>query len=254
MTHEQLKFRNTIGEAAKAFYNEYKILPSLVVAMAIKESNWGKSQLSAKNHNYFGMKWNTKCGTKYVELPTKEYVNGKYVTVNAKFRAYDTLTEGIEGFYKFITGYKRYNNLIGEMDPREACIKVQKDGWATAPNYGISLYNDYVVKYDLTVFNRVGDTVHDPVEDPSGAYEVGKVYVTDVNLNIRHYPNGAKKKMYELTVSGKMNSYQDANGNAVLRAGTRVTCMDTVTMGHSIWMLIPSGYICAVNDGKVYIK
>lgn len=251
MTAAQKKFIDQIGKAAQAYYPTYKILPSLVIAMAIKESAWGVSALGANNHNYFGMKWTTKCGTKWVEYSTKEFKNGKYITVKAKFRSYDTMEEGIKGFYDFLSGYKRYANLIGEKDPATACHKIQADGWATAPDYAISLYTGYICKYNLTAYDQ-NDVVPVPVNP---AYEVGKVYTLDTNLYIRKAPNGIKKKPYELTVNAKINSYQDAYGDAVLKAGTRVTCMDVVKDGSSIWLLIPSGYVCAVtSSGKVYIR
>ena len=47
MTKEQKRFIELIGTAANLFYNKgVRVLPSLVIAMAIKESNWGKSKLS----------------------------------------------------------------------------------------------------------------------------------------------------------------------------------------------------------------
>ena len=252
MTNEQIKFMDDIGCAAQKYYNKYNILPSLVVAMAIKESNWGKSQLAAKNHNYFGMKWTTKAGTKWVEYNTKEFIDGKYITVKAKFRSYDTMEEGIDGFYKFITGYKRYANLIGEKDPAQACKKIQTDGWATAPTYATSLYNDYIIRYGLTKYDTPAE---DPDQDVKPYYMKGKVYLTGVNLHVRHTPNGIKKKPYEVTVNAKVNGYCDHYGNFVLNAGTRVTCLDVVNEGNSIWLKIPSGYICAVTSGgSVYIS
>lgn len=253
MTKEQRIFIETIGNAAREYRNEYDILPSLVIAMAIKESNWGKSKLSqAPNYNFFGMKWTTKCGTRYVEMYTKEYdkTAGKYVTVSAKFRAYDTLEEGIAGFYQFITGYKRYANLIGEKDPAQACIKIQKDGWATAPTYATSLYNDYILKYNLTSYDG---SAAPEIPDVKPYYIKGKVYTTEVNLYIREAPSGRKRKMYEITANARINSYADPYGDAVLKAGTRVTCLDTVQEGNSTWIRIPSGYICAVYNNKTYV-
>ena len=41
------------------------------------------------------------------------------------------------------------------MDSKTACIKIQKDGWATSPTYADSLYNDYVIKYDLIKFDDI---------------------------------------------------------------------------------------------------
>ena len=250
----QQQFIDQVGKAAQAYYLKYKILPSLVIAMAIKESGWGSSKLASINHNYFGMKWNTKCGTKWVEYNTKEFKDGKYITIKAKFRSYDTMEEGIQGFYDFLTGYKRYANLIGEKDPATACQKIQADGWATAPDYAVSLYTNYILKYNLTAYDQVAGGPA-PIDPEPSVYKKGKVYTLEANLYIRKAPNGIKKKPYELTVNAKINSYQDPYGNAILRAGTHVTCLDVVKDGNSIWLLIPSGYVCAVtSSGKVYIR
>lgn len=252
MTNEQLTFIHQIGSAAQQYYNQYKVLPSLVIAMAIKESNWGKSQLAAKNHNYFGMKWNTKCGTAWVEYNTKEWdkTAGKYITVKAKFRSYNSMSEGIKGFYDFITGYKRYSNLIGENDPVQACIKIQQDGWATSPTYADSLFHDYIERYNLTSYDVASSA---PDQDTKPYYIKGKVYKTEVNLYIRKTPGGVKKKMYEITANAKVNSYPDNHGDAILRSGTRVTCLDIIHDGSNTWILIPSGWICAVYRDKIYV-
>lgn len=255
MTEAQKTFIEQIGNAARKYYPQYKILPSLTIAQAIKESGWNKSQLSSKYFNFFGMKWNTKCGTDYVEMNTKEYKNGQYVTVKAKFRKYSSFEEGIKGYYDFIYSYKRYANLIGETDPETACRKIQADGWATSPTYASSLYKDYIIKYGLTAWDQEASApAPAPVPAPVSDYVKGRVYTLDVNLYIRKEPNGRKKKPYELTVSGKLNSYADAYGDAVLRAGTRVTCMDVVHDGSYVWLLIPSGFVCAKTPQKVYIR
>ena len=257
MTESQKTFIELIGNAARKYYPQYKILPSLTIAQAIKESGWNKSQLSSKYFNFFGMKWTTKCGTDYVEMSTKEYKNGQYVTVKAKFRKYASFEEGIKGYYDFIYSYKRYANLIGETDAETACRKIQADGWATSPTYASSLYKDYIIKYGLTAYDQEasGDPVQVPVPAPGKVdYQKGKVYTLEVNLYIRKEPNGTKKKPYELTVSGKMNSYADAHGDAVLRAGTRVTCLNVIQSGSYVWMHIPSGYVCAKTPEKVYIR
>ena len=55
MLNSQIEFINSIAKACKV-NSEYQILPSLTIAQAIKESNWGKSLLSRLYFNYFGMK------------------------------------------------------------------------------------------------------------------------------------------------------------------------------------------------------
>lgn len=147
-------FINTIADASIKYYDEYKILPSLTIAQAIKESNWGRSKLSALHHNYFGMKWREGCGCSYVEFMTKEYIKGTYISVKQKFRSYPTIQEGIKGYYEFLK-YPRYANLKGVTDSAEACLLIQRDGWATAPNYGTSLFYDYVQKFNLLAYDHI---------------------------------------------------------------------------------------------------
>ena len=92
-------------------------------------------------------------------------------------------------------------------------------------------------------------------EDPDTKhyYIKGKIYETKVNLYIRKTPGGVKKKMFEITANAKVNSYADTQGNAVLKAGTRVTCLDITHEGSNTWILIPSGWICAVYRDKIYV-
>ena len=142
-------------------HKEYGILPSLTIAQACVESKFGTCGLSPY-YNFFGMKWKKGCGTEYVEKWTKEYTNGKYEDVLAKFRRYNSFDDGIEGYYKFITGYKRYANLIGCKDVKEACTLIQKDGWATSPKYAETLYS-YVKKYNLEQYDKYTEYV-EPVK------------------------------------------------------------------------------------------
>jgi hypothetical protein len=70
---------------------------------------------------------------------------------------------------------------------------------------------------------------------------------------VRDAAAGSIKKYSQLTPNGKKNGYS-TNGKAVLRAGTRVTISKTQEVGGDIWAQIPSGWICAQNDGKEYVR
>lgn len=86
-------------------------------------------------------------------------------------------------------------------------------------------------------------------------FVVGKTYTTTTNLYVRTEPNGSKKAFDLLTSNAKKYSYKDASNNAILRKDTKVTCQKVVKTNNSVWIKIPSGYICAINtDGSVYIK
>lgn len=244
MTHEQINFISKVVECCNK-YSYYGILPSLTIAQAIKESNWGKSKLGANYFNFFGMKWSKDCNCEYVELPTKEWNGSCYVDVIAKFRKYNSFEDGIRGYYDFLTSYKRYKNLVGVKDSYTACLLIQQDGWATSPTYGVSLYNDYVVRYNLIQYDGNDYKIN--------KYVSGEIYVTAVNLYLRTAPNGEKIKHASLCDGYRANAKFDDFGCAILLKGTRVICKSTKTVDNQIWFEVSCGWLCAVNCDKEYI-
>lgn len=96
-----------------------------------------------------------------------------------------------------------------------------------------------------------------PVENPVDNkiyFDIGKTYTTQVDLNVR---TGAGtdyriKKFSELTKDGQKHAYNQQN--AVLKKGTRVTCLGVYIVDNEIWLKIPSGFICGYYKGKEYIK
>ena len=177
---EKKRFIEIIGSAAVVAYGEYKILPSLAIAQAILESNWGKSGLSKDCYNFFGMKWRDGCGCDYKEYATKEQrPDGSYYTIKARFRKYSSVAEGIQGYYKFLSGYKRYHNLIGVTDAYTACDLIRADGWATSLKYAENL-KKMIRTYSLTDYDQkvIGNS----------SVTQKKVVVRISNLRIRKGP------------------------------------------------------------------
>lgn len=127
--------------------------PSAIIAQAACESNWGKSSLSAKYHNYFGMKCGSKWKGKSVNMKTKEeYTKGTLTTIKDNFRAYDTLEEGIKGYFDFIN-CTRYKNLKIATSSKDYITKLKNDGWATSSTY-ISTLCKIVEGNNLTKYDN----------------------------------------------------------------------------------------------------
>ena len=151
MTNKE--FIDMIGKAAVAEYERFKILPSLTIAQAILESNWGRSMLSQKAYNYFGMKagsgWK---GATYSAKTQEQTPAGQAFTINADFRAYPDVQAGIRGYYVFLQ-YPRYANLKGVTDYKEACRLIKADGWATDVKYTDKLVS-LIEKYGLTKYDE----------------------------------------------------------------------------------------------------
>lgn len=97
------EFINEIGEYAKKYSNVF--IPSVTVAQAILESNYGKSELATNAKNIFGIKAsdNTWKGETYIK-DAEEEVNGKLVNVGAtKWRKYPNWEESTKDHDGFLT-------------------------------------------------------------------------------------------------------------------------------------------------------
>lgn len=89
--------------------------------------------------------------------------------------------------------------------------------------------------------------------DSIGYYKAGKIYTVQVdNLNVRAGAgtNFLKKAKSQLTADGQKH----ANAKGQLMSGTVVTCKTIKTVGRQTWLQIPSGWVCANDNGKIYIS
>ena len=94
-------------------------------------------------------------------------------------------------------------------------------------------------------------------QKPDPSYQVGKVYTTADDLKVRTGAGKAygQKRLEDLTADGKAHSKAGRNGLAVLVSGTRVTVKEVRKDEEgNIWLKIPSGWICAVYRGNIYVK
>lgn len=138
------------NEAAKRGYK----VTSPAIAQACIESAFGTSSLGYRYHNYFGMKCGSSWRGKSVNLKTKEeYTPGTLTTINDNFRVYDSMEEGVKGYFDFI-GTKRYNNLKTAETPKQYLEMIKADGYATSSTY-VKTNLNCIAKYNLERFDTV---------------------------------------------------------------------------------------------------
>lgn len=147
------KFIELIGpiiqEEAKA--RGYKVC-SPIIAQACIESAFGTSSLGYRWHNYFGMKCGSSWKGKSVNLSTKEeYFPGQLTTIRDNFRVYDSMEEGVKGYFDFIST-NRYANLKDAQTPKEYLELIKKDGYATSSSY-VNTNLNCINRYDLERFD-----------------------------------------------------------------------------------------------------
>lgn len=148
------EFIETIGALMQkhALANGYKY-PSAIIGQAILESGWGKSLLASKYHNYFGLKCGSSWRGKSVNMSTKEeYTRGTLTNIRDNFRVFDTMEDGVKGYFEFI-GYSRYSNLKSATSSKNYLQLIKSDGYATSSTYVDNVYN-VVTKYNLTRFDK----------------------------------------------------------------------------------------------------
>lgn len=148
------KFVDDIAKYVKKYASSYGIsVHSPIIAQAILESGWGKSKLATDYHNYFGMKCCTKWTGPSVNMTTQEeYTAGTLTTIKDNFRVYDSMENGVKGYFEFIQ-LSRYENLKGITDPRKYIETIKNDGYATSSTYVDSLMQ--IIKlYNLTSYDN----------------------------------------------------------------------------------------------------
>lgn len=156
-------FISQIATYVKKYASSYGIMVhSPVIAQAILESGWGESPLASKYHNYFGLKCGGAWKGKSVNMTTsEEYIPGTHTIINDNFRVFDSMEEGVKGYFDFIN-YSRYANLKGVTDPQTYVENIKADGYATSSTYVKNLMrvinDNNLTQYDNDNANTVKDT------------------------------------------------------------------------------------------------
>jgi hypothetical protein len=106
--------------------------PEVVAAQWALESSWGKH--TSGTHNYFGLKGSGS------NVGTKEFINGKWITITAGFIDFPDLPTCvkylIDHWYKDFEVYKGVNRAAN----RNECARLlMSEGYATDPDYATKL-------------------------------------------------------------------------------------------------------------------
>jgi len=155
---EQQEFFNKIAPGAQIAAASWGVNPSVMMAQAAIESDFGRSTLASQHNNYFGIKYR---GTgKKVNMPTTEYYDGVTPTkINDDFQAYDSIADSMSGngelLRQGISGQPgRYAGawLENTKSYQDATNNGLQGKYATAPDYATTL-NKIINLYGLYVLD-----------------------------------------------------------------------------------------------------
>ena len=146
------EFLSMFGPIAREENRLSGIPASVTLAQAALETGWGEKTIgSAKN--LFGIKGTGPAGT--TAHATKEWSNGKYITITDNFRMYHTWLESVQDHTAFLQK-PRYKNAFNYCDdPDQFAKEIHKAGYATDPGYSDKLIN-LMRQHDMYSYNVTG--------------------------------------------------------------------------------------------------
>lgn len=165
------EFIDFVGEIARRDWIERRfVLPSVVVAQAIKESASGTSELAQKANALFGVKDNDEWdGPVYVKDAKEQNADGTYRTEkDTLWRKYGSWEESIIDHNTYIATRTignqtkpNWSKVVGEDNYLLAVQYLQEAdfAYATSKTYAESLIMDYIEKYNLTRFDTLEDEI-----------------------------------------------------------------------------------------------
>lgn len=139
------QYINQYKDIAIEQMKRYHIPASITLAQGLFESGAGRSELTRRGNNHFGIKCHGWTGRTTYHDDDKN---------NECFRAYDSAYESFEDHSKFLTGSQRYRSLfrLKQTDYKGWARGLKDAGYATNPQYAnklieiIQLYKLY--QYD----------------------------------------------------------------------------------------------------------
>ncbi len=156
LIRQRKAFIRKIGPIAARVDKSYQLLPSITIAQACLESNYGQSSLSQKYNNLFGVK-GFNPNTSAV-MSTQEYRNGSWVTIKARFQIYDSYDAAIRAHARlFQSGTtwnpQQYRHVLAARGYQQQAKALVQDGYATDPDYADKLIR-LIEQYDLVKYDR----------------------------------------------------------------------------------------------------
>ena len=197
----------------------YNIPASITLAQGIFESGAGRSELSVKGNNHFGIKCHGWAGRSVYHDDDAR---------NECFRAYDNVLQSYEDHSKFLRYNVRYNSLFAlqRTDYRGWAQGLKACGYATNPRYAdklielIELYKlyelDKATSYDKFMAKRGG--YDKPVSQGMSLHPI-KIYNKNYYI-IARAGDTFKGIGEEIDISyRKIAKYNERDKNDVLHAG-----------------------------------
>lgn len=143
----------TVQEVAEA----YGVRPSLVMAQAALESDYGQNLLAVKYHNLFAVF--AQPGNKPVTLKYKRYFVNEWQTEIGQFAVYKSWDDAIYDYFDLLKSGKirnsegTYDVMVSNKGYKKPAQALQDIGFSSDPNYASKLIA-IIEENDLTTYDK----------------------------------------------------------------------------------------------------
>ncbi|TCQ02684.1 flagellum-specific peptidoglycan hydrolase FlgJ [Rhizobium sp. PP-F2F-G36] len=149
----ELGLTEAVIRAAQGSERIWGVPASVTLAQFILESARG-TRMPRNSNNPFGIK--ARAGEPFVLASTKEVLNGRTVTVQAKFRKFASFDEAFSHHGKLLGTSRYYRKAMACRNDPTAFCHALTGIYATDPGYGGKLVK-LIQTYDLTDYDRQGE-------------------------------------------------------------------------------------------------
>ncbi len=138
VSYTQEEFIKEIAPTTQTVAKYYSVRPSIIIAQAVLESNYGTSLLSTKYHNLFAVKAQT--GESFIALENSVYSAGSWQVTVSKFTIYRSWKDSIYAYFDIlkggqIGGGEIYPLLVANNGYQKPAQALQDAGFSTDPDY-----------------------------------------------------------------------------------------------------------------------
>ena len=145
--------QEALAAAKQGLKAGHRYNPIIAAAQAALESNWGRSQLARRANNLKGVKAGRSWDGPTITLPTREFLNNQWVTVDAKWRMYIDWAHAFADYGRLIE--RVYPQAAAVASNARAFLEALVSGqlkYATDPDYVAKVWR--IVEQYSTVFSN----------------------------------------------------------------------------------------------------
>ena len=155
VSYTQTEFIEEIAPTIQKVAASYGVRPSIIIAQAVLESNYGTNLLAVKYHNLFAVQ--AQDGQTAIKLTYKSYFVNEWQTETVRFAVYKSWTAAIYDYFDLLQSGKlsdgAYDILVSNTGYKKPAQSLQDMGFSTDPDYATKLIA-IIEENNLTAYDK----------------------------------------------------------------------------------------------------